>query len=281
MKSNWFRDGEPVASVPIDDRALQYGDGLFETIAVRGGQARLWDLHMARLGKGCETLGLETPDAERLLREIDAALLQSTNDDSNCVVKIIVSAGSGQRGYGRSTTTSTVFLGVFPQRGVEADAYANGVSTLLCKTSLAISSVTAGLKTLNRLEQVLGRSECLRASCFEGLMLDAEGRLICGTMSNVFVVSNNSLITPYLGRCGVAGVMRDFAIDVFGRHGIDVSVRDLVIDELWQSDEVFLTNSQFGALPVRSCLQHEFRPGSVTRDCLMLLADHGITECAP
>ncbi len=75
--------------------------------------------------------------------------------------------------------------------------------------------------------------------------------------------------------------MRDFAIDVFGRHGLDVSVRDLAVDELWQCDEVFLTNSQFGALPVQSCLRHEFGVGSVTRDCLALLAEHGISECAP
>ncbi|MBT8087404.1 MAG: aminodeoxychorismate lyase [Gammaproteobacteria bacterium] len=279
--SHWFRDGEPVAAIPVDDRAVQYGDGLFETIAVRGGRARLWDLHMDRLARGCDTLGLEVPDSERLHRQVDAALLQDQSAGSDCVVKIIVTAGSGQRGYGRPMKTGTVLIGVFPHHPVAADAYTDGVAVLLCKTRLAIPSVSAGLKTLNRLEQVIGRSECLPGGHFEGLMLDAEERLICGTMSNVFVVSNNSLITPYLGRCGVAGVMRDFAIDVFGRHGLELSVRDIEVEELWQSDEVFLTNSQFGALPVRSCQQHDFVPGGVTRDCLALLAEHGITECAP
>ena len=177
-------------------------------------------------------------------------------------------------------TTGTLLVGVFPRQGVEPDARKNGITTMLCKTRLAISSATAGLKTLNRLEQVLGRSECLRADCFEGLMQDADGRVICGTMSNVFAVSKNSLVTPYLGRCGVAGVMRDFAIDVFRRHGLDVAVRDFELDELWRSNEFFLTNSQFGALPVRTCEHHEFHVGGVTRDCIALLAENGIAECA-
>jgi 4-amino-4-deoxychorismate lyase len=278
--SEWFRDGEPVVSVPIGDRALQYGDGLFETIAVRDSELRLWDRHLARLRTGCTKLGLDMPDSERLQREVESALAHSETEGPNCVVKIIVSAGNGERGYGRLQTKGTVLVGVFPRQVVDPDAYTNGITTMLCKTRLAISSATAGLKTLNRLEQVLGRTECLRADLFEGLMRDADGRVICGTMSNVFAVSENSLVTPYLGRCGVAGVMRDFAIDVFRRHGLDVAVRDFEIDELWRCNEVFLTNSQFGALPVKKCEHHEFRAGRVTRDCIALLAEHGIAECA-
>lgn len=279
--SAWFRNGEPVGSVPIDDRAFQYGDGLFETVAIRDGRLRLWDRHLARLAKGCAKLGFEVPDAQQLQLQVDTALRQTESEHRDCVVKIIMTGGVGQRGYGRLTTTASVFVGVFPHDGAGPEAYTDGVATLLCKTPLAISSATAGLKTLNRIEQVLGRSECLRANCFEGLMQDADGRVICGTMSNVFAVYDNSLITPYLGRCGVAGVMRDFAIDVFRDRGLKVAVTDLGVDQLWRCDALFLTNSQFGLLPVSTCEHHVYSANSFTRDCMSLLADEGIRECAP
>lgn len=278
--SAWYRDGERVVSVSIDDRAFQYGDGLFETIAVRDGRVRLWDRHLARLAKGCLKLGFDMPDAEQLQRQVETALRQTESELPDCAVKIIVTGGIGRRGYGRLTTTGSVLVGVFPHDGVDRDDYVNGVATLLCKTSLAISSATAGLKTLNRIEQVLGRSECLRADCFEGLMQDADGRVICGTMSNVFAVSDNSLVTPYLGRCGVAGVMRDFAIEVFRDHGLEVTITDIEVDELWHCDGLFLTNSQFGVLPVRTCEHHVYPASRITRDCMALLANEGIGECA-
>jgi 4-amino-4-deoxychorismate lyase len=277
--STWFEDGTAVATVPIEDRALQYGDGLFETIAVRDGKLRLFDLHIARLRRGCDVLRLDMPDAHQLQREAELAITHTGNETSDCIVKILVSAAGGRRGYGRASTQSNVRLGVYQSRPCEADAYDLGVNAVLCETRLAVSSATAGLKTVARLEQVMGRSECLRSQAFEGLMLDADGRLICGTMSNVFIVSENALLTPYLGRCGVAGVMREFAIDVFQKHGIDVSIRDIAVEELWQSDEVFVTNSQFGALPLRSCGQRNFRQGDMSRRCFALLARHGIVEC--
>ena len=279
--SAWYRDGERVASIPIDDRAFQYGDGLFETVAIRAGQPRLWDLHLERLAKGCERLCIQLPDLGNLRADLMSALEDRRESSTNCVAKIIVSSGPGQRGYGRLPPTPGVaVVGVFPARPAAGDAYQGGVATMLCETRLAMSSVTAGLKTLNRLEQVLGRSEVLANGAFEGLMQDADGRLICGTMSNVFIVSSKSVITPSLSHCGVEGVMRRFALATFADNGIRVDVRDISVDEFLASDEVFLTNSQFGALPVKCCGRSQWQPGPVSRECLSILADNGIAECA-
>ncbi len=278
--SQWFHDGAPAENLAIDDRAVQYGDGLFETVAIRHGKARLFDLHMKRLAKGCDRLGIVMPDEARLQRDLADAIEDSHEPAAYCVAKIIVSSGTCQRGYGRSTPVApTVLIGVFPARPVAAVAYRNGVDTLLCETRLAAGSPTAGLKTLNRIEQVLGRSECLAAGTFEGLMLDADDRLICGTMSNVFTVSGQRVITPALRRCGVDGVMRTFTIDCLRSDGVDVEERDVTLDDCMTADEIFLTNSQFGALPVSHVGDTAWTTGETTRRVLGLLARNGIAEC--
>ena len=279
--SQWFANGEPVEALTIDDRSVQYGDGLFETIAIRRGKTRLIDLHMRRLARGCERLGIVMPETDKLQQDLADAMRESHELAAYCVAKIIVSSGTCRRGYGRSASvTPTVLIGVFPARPVAAGEYRNGVDTILCETRLATGSPTAGLKTLNRIEQVLGRSECLAAGTFEGLMLDAEDRLICGTMSNVFIVSRQRVKTPALRRCGVEGVMRQFAIDCLRSDGVDVEECDITIDDCKAADELFLTNSQFGALPVSHVGDTAWKTGEVTRLVLNTLARNGIAECA-
>jgi len=279
--SQWYREGKALDYLPVDDRAVQYGDGLFETIAVRNGKPRLVELHLERLVRGCERLHFQVPDTVDLQEQLATAIDQSHEVSAYCVAKVILSSGVSQRGYGRvRNAPASVIIGVFPARPVAVDAYRNGVETMLCETRLAAGSPTAGLKTLNRIEQVLGRSECLEAGTFEGVMLDAEDRLICGTMSNVFIVTDQQVVTPSLKRCGVAGVMRRYAIESLKNEGTEVLIRDIASDELFSADEVFLTNSQFGALPVVACGERTWLSGEITKNALAVLATNGITECA-
>lgn len=137
----------------------------------------------------------------------------------------------------------------------------------------------AGLKTLNRLEQVLARSECLPTGAFEGLTLDAEDRLVCGTMSNVFLVKQNQVRTPSLERCGVDGTMRRHLLALLDANELECEVCDLSEADLVDADEVFLTNSQMGAIPVNRCGEHTWPVGPVTKQAMSLLADNGILEC--
>lgn len=278
--SYWSHNGESARHVSIDDRAFQYGDGLFETIAIREGQPRLWRYHMDRLARGCECLRIAMPNSQILRNWLDNAVKDSDQVAACCAAKIIISCGVSSRGYARQQpTVAETFIGVFPTMPVAAGRYRDGVDAMLCDTRLAPFSVTAGLKTLNRLEQVIARSECLAAGTFEGLTLDADGRLICGTMSNVFIVSNESIITPSLDHCGVEGVMRRHAIETLGNNAVNVEIRDVSEAELWDSDEVFLTNSQFGVLPVRHCEEKAWPHHEVTRNVMAMLANSGIPEC--
>ncbi len=278
--SSWYRKGQLVSAVPIDNRALHYGDGVFETIAIRKGEPRLWSLHVDRLQSGCERLGIAVPAANDLQQELAQALLATEVDTRYALAKIIVSAGSAQRGYRRpDKTEAEVFTGVFAGVRPDVALSRDGVVTRLCETIVAAQPALAGIKSLNRLEQVLARNEWQDPGVFEGLMCNADGQLICGTMSNVFVVHDNSISTPSLDRCGVAGVMRRHVIAILSANGMRVRECVLAWDKLLFADEVFLTNSQFGILPVRACDDRAWPVGPVTRSVLSLLAASGIEEC--
>lgn len=274
-----MRSPDKAQIIGPSDRGFQYGDGLFETIAVRDGELRHWGSHLDRLTAGCERLGLEV-SSDSLKREVEAELASSKQDTSFCIAKIIVTAGTLARGYGRSLPTpAKVYISVFSSTPLDRDAYTKGVATMLCTTRLATGSEVAGLKTLNRIEQVLASSECLPTDAFEGLTLDAAGRLICGTISNVFIVKDNVIRTPSLKRCGVEGTMRRFVLELLHQDGRDAEVCDLRDDDLASADEVFITNSQMGAVPVHCCDDYKWPVGSTTRGVMNMLADAGISEC--
>ncbi len=278
--TDWHRLSEKQRVIDPGERGFHYGDGLFETIAIRNGQPRLWNHHVDRLAAGSKRLGLEVPRTAVLRRQLEDALEESDHNTEYCTAKIILTAGRSQRGYGRKMPTpATVYTGVYPGVPLNRPAYAKGVAAMICETRLAVGSPVAGLKTLNRIEQVLARSECLATGAFEGLTLDADDRLICGTMSNVFIVKDKILRTPSLERCGVAGTMRRHVIETLAGERKDIGVADLFEQDLFDADEVFITNSQIGVVPIQRCGDHKWVIGNTTRQVMALLAENGIDEC--
>ena len=268
-------------SMLLNDRAAAYGDGLFETIAIRDGEPRFWPLHVARLQSGCLLLGIPCPSDEALRADLGSAIDGSTISVEYATAKLVVSAGNGPRGYRRDPAADAIVrVGIFPAAVLATTQYREGVATRLCATRLAAQPQLAGIKSLNRLEQVLARSEWSEPDIFEGLMLDTDKRLICGTMSNVFIATQSSLATPAITRCGVSGIMRRHVLRLLQDAGIDCVVRDIQVDELASADEVFLTNSQFGILPLRQCADLQWNVGAITQQAQKLLAANGVPECA-
>ena len=279
--SYWYTKGELSDSIPVNDRGAQYGDGLFETIAIRDAKPRLWDFHVERLSLGCSRLGLHVPDEHLLRSELQDALDHRQIDTHRAVAKIVVSAVSESRGYQRAESWPLLIrVGLFASEELSPDLYRNGIATRLCQTRIALQPSLAGIKSLNRLEQVLARSEWHDPSVFEGLMLDTDNRLICGTMSNVFLCNGNSVLTPAITRCGVSGVMRRQILAALTQAERPFEVRDIEATELKLADEVFVSNSQFGVLPVRRVDSTRYTPGPVTKNVMQLLVQDGITECS-
>ncbi|MDY6946605.1 MAG: aminodeoxychorismate lyase, partial [Pseudomonadota bacterium] len=193
-------NGQPSQVIPADDRGFQYGDGLFETTLLIHRRVRFLDDHLQRLFAGCARLGIAAPDEQTLRTEI----AQVTADTERGVLKIIVTRGSGGRGYRPSATSSTRV--VVLHRLVPTPRGA--LSLRWCDIRLGRNARLAGIKHLNRLEQVLAQSEWRQGDADEGLMLDTEGEVVCATSANVFAVRDGVLITPDLRFCGVQGVMR-------------------------------------------------------------------------
>ena len=262
-------DGEPGEAVEVDDRGLQYGDGLFETMAVRGGSIRLLDRHLARLAAGCARLVLPCPPDSLLRLELATAAASL----SAGVVKLMLTRGSGPRGYrppAEPRPRRIIVAGPAPQYPPEfADA---GIELRLCSLRLASQPAFAGLKTLNRLEQVLARAEWAGDVPQEGLLRDADGRCVSGTMSNVFALCAGRLLTPRLTRCGVAGVMRGALIDAARKSGRDCEEVDLSLEELGAADAILLTNALIGVWPVRLFAGRAFASSGLARDARRWLA---------
>lgn len=135
-----------------------------------------------------------------------------------------------------------------------------------CETTISENSKLAGVKHLNRLEQILARNEWDTDEFQEGLMLTAQGNVVDGTMSNIFAVKDNMLFTPGLSLSGVAGVMRKTIIDIAKNCGLSVFEKDFTKSELELADEIFLSNSLFGIWPVRIIAKTRFtKVGNITK----------------
>ncbi len=241
-------DGSPGDTIPVTDRAIQYGDGLFETIAVREGRLELWRSHMERLRAGCERLGFGMPEPQLLLREA-RRLIQGQR---HAVLKIILSRGVGGRGYlAPQSPVPTRILALHPWPEWPRESRSTGVAIRVCSTPLGLNPLLAGIKHLNRLEQVMARAEWRDPAIAEGVMSDIEGNLIEGTRSNLFLVRDGVLLTPDLSRCGVAGIMRGAVLEAARRRGIRCVTGRLQRSHLEQAQELFLTNSLIGIWPVR------------------------------
>ncbi|MDH3325937.1 MAG: aminodeoxychorismate lyase [Gammaproteobacteria bacterium] len=236
------------------DRGLQYGDGLFETLVAENGEVKNWSLHLARLSEGCERLFLPQPNELQLLTEIDHLL----SDTGKEIVKIIISRGLGPRGYAFKEVVPTRVINVYPWPELPDKNEKTGIELFICQTRIARQPALAGIKHLNRLENVLARHEWQDQKYAEGLMLDTENNVIEGTMSNLFIVKNNKLQTPDLTQCGVNGVTRQRILNIASEKEITLEVIDLSMKQLEQADEVFVCNSVIGLWPVRKIKEKRF-----------------------
>lgn len=269
-------NGEADGVLSARDRGLAYGDGLFTTIAVRCRQPQLLDLHWRRLATGCERLGIPMPATALLLddmrRLLDAA---SPARQAASVIKIIITRGVDGRGYracGDSNASRVVMLFDWPVGNDEKAA--TGVSCRVCKTRLASQPLLAGIKHLNRLEQVIASAEWRDERIADGIMLDERGYIIEGIMSNIFFVdAHQTLITPSLEYCGVAGVQRENIMRIANNVGVHVKTAQVPLARLDEFAEVFLSNSVIGVWPVTAVDERQFSIGPVTRTLQRELSD--------
>ncbi|MGV6826477.1 MAG: aminodeoxychorismate lyase [bacterium] len=240
-------NGEPSDSISVFDRALQFGDGLFETIAIVNRKPCLWSLHYQRLIAGCNRLGIKPPTEDEL--QLDIAHL--INNDQPQIAKILVTRGNSSRGYQfppNILPNRICYLSEWPRDSLTPPS---GITLQTCKTRLGSQPMLAGLKHNGRLEQVLARNELGSSDVYsEGLLLDANDRVIEAIAANVFVERKGQLITPVLDSAGVAGVVRELVIATGHEYQAEITENDLYVEDIRSADRIYLTSSVLGVAPV-------------------------------
>jgi branched-chain amino acid aminotransferase/4-amino-4-deoxychorismate lyase len=228
--------------IPIDDRGFLLGDGLFETVLFKAGQPVLWEAHMARLARGCQAIGLPSPDAERLRSEARRAVAERRLGDARAAVRLTWTAGSGGRGLGRPEPL-TPRLVASAAASARPDTSATVVVSSIRRNA---RSPSARLKSLGYLDNVLARREAEAAGADEALLLNTAGHAACASAANLFWITEGRLYTPSLS-CGVLdGVMRAEVIAAAPVEEVRAN-----LDSVLKAEAAFLTNSLIGIRTVR------------------------------
>jgi 4-amino-4-deoxychorismate lyase len=255
-------NGMEDAAISAADRGLAYGDGVFRTIRVQDGHALQWSRHYAKLAADCKALRIPVPELETLNQDV----MRISRAHSTCALKIIVTRGVGERGYAHAGVGApTRILLSAPLPRYPSQCAELGVRIRLCRLKLADQPALAGVKHLNRLENVLARAEWTDSSIAEGIVRDRAENVIGGTMTNIFMVNGGVLATPRLDGCGIAGVTRDRIIETSARHGAPCEVTMLTWSDIVSAEEVFLVNSLIGVWPVCDIEGQLRRAGPFTR----------------
>lgn len=238
----WLINGEANTGLSPLDRGLAYGDGVFRTLQVRDHQPVWWTDHYAKLAHDCAALKLACPESDLLLSEIHTVTQQCTD----AVVKIVITRGQGERGYAPPDPASPTRIVTATTLSDHSHQGRHGIRARWCTLRLARQARLAGVKHLNRLENVLARQEWTDPDIDEGLLCDDTGAVISGTRSNVFAMRGGRLLTPDVSQSGIAGVTRGRVLRAAQMHGIDVQVARLEPANILDADEVFLSNSIVG-----------------------------------
>ncbi|MBU2892594.1 aminodeoxychorismate lyase [Colwellia sp. D2M02] len=238
-------NGEKINHIAITDRGLAYGDGIFTTAKIVAGQVLLLSEHIERLILGCKHLNISSP----IKTELEHELVSAASGFSSGVLKVIISAGSGGRGYSRQglIAGSTQFIVMvfdfpshYPQQAQE------GLSLGISQQQISISPMLGGIKHLNRLEQVLLRTELDQRVEDDLVVLNTLSEVVEATSANLFYWLDNKLHTPALGYSGVNGLIRQTLL----KHNTDVVIKKTSLDDLKKAEAMFICNCVMGIMPI-------------------------------
>lgn len=243
-------NGHYSESIAVSDRGLQYGDGVWETIRIKNHQAMLLEQHLERLQIGLKVLAIETLELKTLQAEIKCLQQQQ----KEAILKVIITRGSGGRGYNPTGINSTAsrILSLHPIPHFPTHYSSEGIQLTLCTTRLAHNPILAGFKHLNSLSYVLARGE-FSEPYQEGLLRDYQDNIIEGTMSNIFIIKDNCVFSPALNQCGIRGIMQNTLITCLSKMGIQFCwKKNVSVQQIQQADAVFISNSVIGVWAVKS-----------------------------
>lgn len=233
-------NGHAVTTIDATDRGLHYGDGLFETMRCENGRVRWLSHHLERLASGCQRLRIRMPDPAVLQDELNAL----ASDHRRALLKLVVTRGSmvrrGYRPAGTEQATRIVSIHDWPTD--DGTPLRLGVSSF----HLANNPLLAGIKHLSRLENVLAQQEAAERGLDEMVMCGSGGEAVCGSMSNLIVVTEKGMVTPALSSAGVCGVMRTLSLAAAAATGISLAVANIACAQLQTAKAIYCSNVRWG-----------------------------------
>ncbi len=262
MQVQTLINGQASNSIGVADRGLAYGHGVFETFLVLDGTLVFYAEHMQRLLSGCKRLGI--PHSQ-LLQQLEQDLQSLQFPSGRAVLKLILTCGSGGRGYLTPDTASPVRILMLSPMPEYPDKPDQGIRARWCHTRLACQPLLSGIKHLNRLEQVLARNEWRDPSIREGLVCDTSGYVIEGTMSNLCFIRDGYFCTPALDQSGVEGIIRNQLLQLAAEQGLGVEIDNFTSQDVESADELFVCNSLIGIWPIVELGDRQFAMGQRTR----------------
>lgn len=260
MSIQTWVDGQVQSTLDVLDRAVQYGDGFFTTMLAAEGQLYNWPAHWRRLSASVVRLGFPEIEEQTVLQQLRQAL---TGNLQPIVVKVIVSRGLGGIGYQPPVEAKPrIIIQASPhptyKKASDMTEMHPAMAVALCESICAINPQLAGMKHLNRLENVLARAELAGTAFSEGIMLNARQKVISATQSNVFLIKGTRLITPALVESGVEGTTRHQLRFLSESLGLEWIECEITLDEIRNADELFLSNAVRGIMPVKEFMDMKF-----------------------
>ncbi len=245
-------DGEPSRSLPLPDRGLDFGDGLFETLLLYRGQALYLDRHLQRLERGISRLGFPASCLTAVNNTLNRVLSSAGSPAQWSALRLTLTRGAGPRGYAPpENPTPRVIISLLEIPGPEQ--FPAPLSLALADIAWPHQPRLAGIKHLNRLEQVLAAAQARADGVDDVLMLDTAGAVCSLSAANLFLVEGDRLVTPFLVQCGIAGTRRELILEHWAPAlGLAVSEETFELPRLLAADEVFCSNALVGVRPVGS-----------------------------
>src|SRR4030066_462929 len=236
------------AMVSIFDRGFLYGDGVFETVRIYNGTPFKLDEHMERLIAGLKTLRFQKLPAGI---KVHASRVIEANKVTNGILRIAVTRGEVVTGIDPLPCNEpTVVITAGECIPYQEELYSKGFKAIIANIRKDSSSPLCRVKSANFLTHILARGEATDASVDEALMLNYEGFLTEATVSNLFLLKGNSLLTPSVESGILPGVQRRVVIEIAGKMGLEVKQREIRHEELFEANEAFLTNSLLEVMPL-------------------------------
>lgn len=246
-------NGQIQNHITVADRSLHYGDGCFTTLGFTQGKLHAWPLHLNRLQNNCQRLGIDFEQWQALENDLKQMLIQVTAKQSKGVLKIIITRGQGGRGYspsGAQNPTYIISSHDFPTHYTQWQN--DGIDLTISAVKLGKQPLLAGIKHLNRLEQVLVKQELEKTSFDDAIVCSSDNEIIESSAGNIFWLQDEQWFTPYLNECGVEGVMRNQVCGILQKYAQPVKQIKQKSSADFCAQEMFICNSLMEIVPVRS-----------------------------